>query len=164
MSGLDAVDRNILRLLRLDARMSNARLAEEVGLSASACLRRIRNLETAGVIRGYTTVIDTGSQEAAMTVIVNITLERQTEDYLARFETAIRKHPEIRECYLMTGDADYLLRVEVDNAAAFERVHTDVLSTLPGVARIQSSFAIRNAFAARGRPRARAATGDGRGR
>lgn len=153
MASLDAVDRNIIRLLRLDARMSNARLAEEVGLSPSACLRRIRNLENAGVIRGYTAIIDTGSLETATTVIVNITLERQTEDYLTRFETAIRKYPEIRECYLMTGDADYLLRVEVDNAGAFERVHTDVLSTLPGVSRIQSSFAIRNAFAVRGRAR-----------
>ncbi len=160
MASLDAVDRNIIRLLRLDARMSNARLAEEVGLSPSACLRRIRNLESAGVIRGYTAIIDTGSMETATTVIVNITLERQTEDYLTRFETAIRKYPEIRECYLMTGDADYLLRVEVDNAGAFERVHTEVLSTLPGVSRIQSSFAIRNAFAVRGRARAGLAKAD----
>lgn len=149
MTGLDAIDRNIIRLLRLDARMSNARLAEEVGLSPSACLRRIRQLEHSGVIRGYTAVIDHALPEATMAVIVNITLERQTEDYLTRFESAVRKHPEIRECYLMTGSADYLLRVEVENAGAFERVHTEILSTLPGVSRIHSSFAIRNALAAR---------------
>lgn len=153
MTGLDTVDRNIIRLLRLDARMSNARLAGEVGLSPSACLRRIRQLEHSGVIRGYTAIIDHALPDATMAVIVNITLERQTEDYLARFETAVRKHPEIRECYLMTGSADYLLRVEVENAAAFERVHTEILSTLPGVSRIHSSFAIRNALAARARGR-----------
>lgn len=155
MTGLDTVDRNIIRLLRLDARMSNARLAGEVGLSPSACLRRIRQLEHSGVIRGYTAIIDHALPDATMAVIVNITLERQTEDYLARFETAVRKHPEIRECYLMTGSADYLLRVEVENAAAFERVHTEILSTLPGVSRIHSSFAIRNALAARARGRGR---------
>ncbi|MGI6247455.1 MAG: Lrp/AsnC family transcriptional regulator [Pseudochelatococcus sp.] len=153
MTGLDTVDRNIIRLLRLDARMSNARLAGEVGLSPSACLRRIRQLEHSGVIRGYTAIIDHALPDATMAVIVNITLERQTEDYLARFETAVRKHPEIRECYLMTGSADYLLRLEVENAAAFERVHTEILSTLPGVSRIHSSFAIRNALAARARGR-----------
>lgn len=157
MTTLDAIDRNIIRLLRLNARMSNATLAAEVGLSPSACLRRIRNLEHSGVIRGYTALLDHSAQETAMTVIVNITLERQTEDFLTRFETAVRKHPEIRECYLMTGSADYLLRVEVENAAAFERVHTEVLSTLPGVSRIHSSFAIRNAMAARHRARLPAA-------
>ncbi|MFC0216948.1 DNA-binding Lrp family transcriptional regulator [Pseudochelatococcus lubricantis] len=162
MTGLDTIDRNIIRLLRLDARMSNARLAEEVGLSPSACLRRIRQLEHSGVIRGYTAIIDHALPETTMAVIVNITLERQTEDYLTRFETAVRKHPEIRECYLMTGSADYLLRVEVENAAAFERVHTEILSTLPGVSRIHSSFAIRNALAARSRSRAPLAVRSGK--
>lgn len=151
MAGLDAIDRNIVRLLRLNARMSNTKLAEEVGLSPSACLRRIRILEHEGVIRGYTALVDHASREAAMAVIINITLERQTEDYLNRFEAAVRKYPEIQECYLMTGGADYLLRVEVENAAEFERIHTDILSTLPGVLRIHSSFSIRNVLAARRR-------------
>jgi DNA-binding Lrp family transcriptional regulator len=153
MTGLDTIDRNIVRLLRLNARMSNAKLAAEVGLSPSACLRRIRQLERSGVLRGYTAIVDHASREAVMAVIVNITLDRQTEDYLSRFEAAVRKYPEIHECYLMTGDADYLLRVEVENAAEFERIHTEVLSTLPGVSRIHSSFAIRNVLAVRSRVR-----------
>jgi len=149
MPGLDTIDRNILRLLRLDARMSNARLAGEVSLSPSACLRRIKIMEQAGVIRGYTALVDTSAGEATIAVIINITLERQTEEYLDRFEAAVGKHPEIRECYLMTGGSDYLVRVEVGNAGEFERIHKEVLSTLPGVLRIHSSFSIRNVLAAR---------------
>ncbi|MBM7046820.1 Lrp/AsnC family transcriptional regulator [Rhizobium lusitanum] len=149
MAALDAIDRNILRLLRLNARLSNARLASEVGLSPSACLRRIRLMEQAGVIRGYTALVDTSQAETAIAVIINITLERQTEDHLDRFEAAVRKHPEIRECFLMTGGSDYLLRVEVANPGDFERIHKDILSTLPGVLRIHSSFSIRNVLATR---------------
>jgi DNA-binding Lrp family transcriptional regulator len=146
---LDAIDRNILRLLRLNARMSNASLAAEVGLSPSACLRRIRMMEKGGVIRGYTALVDTSNAEATIAVIINITLERQTEDYLDRFEAAVRKHPEIRECFLMTGGSDYLLRVEVATAGEFERIHKEILSALPGVLRIHSSFSIRNVLASR---------------
>jgi DNA-binding Lrp family transcriptional regulator len=148
---LDAIDRNILRLLRLNARMSNASLAAEVGLSPSACLRRIRMMEKGGVIRGYTALVDTSNAEATIAVIINITLERQTEDYLDRFEAAVRKHPEIRECFLMTGGSDYLLRVEVATAGEFERIHKEILSALPGVLRIHSSFSIRNVLASRDR-------------
>lgn len=151
MTAMDATDRNILRLLRLNARMSTASIAQEVGLSPSTCLRRIRLLEHSGVIRGYTALVDHSARDAAMAVIINITLERQTEDFLNRFEAAVRRHPEIQECYLMTGGSDYLLRVEVENAAEFERIHTEILSTLPGVARIHSSFSIRNVLAARRR-------------
>ncbi|MBB3771679.1 MULTISPECIES: Lrp/AsnC family transcriptional regulator [Ancylobacter] len=153
MSALDATDRNILRLLRLDARMSTAKIAEEVGLSASTCLRRIKLMEHSGVIRGYTALIDHAAREAGMAVIINITLERQTEDYLNRFEAAVRRHPEIQECYLMTGGSDYLLRVEVETPGDFERIHTEILSTLPGVLRIHSSFSIRNVLGARRRAR-----------
>lgn len=153
MHALDATDHRILQHLRLDARVSNAKLAEEVGLSPSACLRRVRLLERQGVIRGYTVLTDPGTRENGLTVIVNITLERQTEDYFRRFETAVRRHPEIRECYLMTGGSDYLLQVEVDNSGEFERVHTDILSTLPGVVRVHSSFSIRNVLASRSAPR-----------
>ncbi|OWV72922.1 transcriptional regulator [Rhizobium sp. R339] len=149
MPALDATDRNILRLLRLDARMSNAKLAAEVGLSPSACLRRIKIMEKTGVIRGYTALLDTSNADAMIAVIINITLERQTEDYLDRFEAAVRRHPEIRECFLMTGGSDYLLRVEVANAGEFERIHKEILSALPGVLRIHSSFSIRNVLATR---------------
>ncbi|KZS55044.1 MULTISPECIES: Lrp/AsnC family transcriptional regulator [Rhizobium] len=153
MPALDAIDRNILRLLRLDARMSNAKLAAEIGLSPSACLRRIKIMEKSGVIRGYTALIDTGNADEMIAVIINITLERQTEDYLDRLEAAVRRHPEIRECFLMTGGSDYLLRVEVANAGEFERIHKEILSTLPGVLRIHSSFSIRNVLATRTRGR-----------
>ncbi|MBB3138735.1 DNA-binding Lrp family transcriptional regulator [Rhizobium pisi] len=149
MHALDTIDRNILRLLRLDARMSNAKLAAEIGLSPSACLRRIKIMEKSGVIRGYTALVDTGNADATIAVIINITLERQTEDYLDRFEAAVRRHPEIRECFLMTGGSDYLLRVEVANAGEFERIHKEILSALPGVLRIHSSFSIRNVLATR---------------
>lgn len=147
---LDAVDRNILRLLRLDARTSNAKLAQEVGLSPSACLRRVKLLEDSGTIRGYTALVNTSNPGAEIAVIINITLERQTEDYLDRFEAAIRRHPEIKECYLMTGGSDYMLRVDVENAVEFERIHKMILSALPGVLRIHSSFSIRNVLATRG--------------
>ncbi|MBN9982592.1 Lrp/AsnC family transcriptional regulator [Rhizobium laguerreae] len=153
MPALDAIDRNILRLLRLDARMSNAKLAAEIGLSPSACLRRIKIMEKLGVIRGYTVLVDTGNADEMIAVIINITLERQTEDYLDRLEAAVRRHPEIRECFLMTGGSDYLLRVEVANAGEFERIHKEILSTLPGVLRIHSSFSIRNVLATRTRGR-----------
>ncbi|NZD54621.1 Lrp/AsnC family transcriptional regulator [Rhizobium leguminosarum] len=153
MAALDAIDRNILRLLRLDARMSNAKLAAEIGLSPSACLRRIKIMEKSGVIRGYSVLVDTGNADEMIAVIINITLERQTEDYLDRLEAAVRRHPEIRECFLMTGGSDYLLRVEVANAGEFERIHKEILSTLPGVLRIHSSFSIRNVLATRTRGR-----------
>ncbi|MBY3222725.1 Lrp/AsnC family transcriptional regulator [Rhizobium laguerreae] len=153
MPALDAIDRNILRLLRLDARMSNAKLAAEIGLSPSACLRRIKIMEKSGVIRGYTVLVETGNADEMIAVIINITLERQTEDYLDRLEAAVRRHPEIRECFLMTGGSDYLLRVEVANAGEFERIHKEILSTLPGVLRIHSSFSIRNVLATRTRGR-----------
>ncbi|GGB59060.1 AsnC family transcriptional regulator [Tistrella bauzanensis] len=146
---LDQIDERMVRLLRKDGRMSNARLAEAVGLSQSACLRRLRLLETSGVIRGYTALIDVPADEEPTVVIVQITLERQTEEVLNRFEMAVRRCPEVRECYLMTGLSDYLLRVETDDAAAYERIHKEVLSRMPGVARIQSSFAIRTVIRSR---------------
>lgn len=149
MTALDAIDRSLLRLLRLDARMSNARLSVEVGLSPSACLRRIKLMEQAGIIRGYTALVDASDADATIAVIINITLERQTEEHLDRFEAAVRKYPEIRECFLMTGGSDYLLRVEVENAGEFERIHKEILSKLPGVLRIHSSFSIRNVLATR---------------
>lgn len=140
---MDEIDRRMVRLLRADGRMSNAKLAEAVGLSQSACLRRLHGLEHAGIIRGYTAIIADPDAKPRDVVIVQITLERQTEEFLRRFEAAVRKVPEVAECFLMTGMADYLMHVEVADAADYERVHTENLSTLPGVARIQSNFAMR---------------------
>jgi DNA-binding Lrp family transcriptional regulator len=143
MQTLDDTDRAILRLLRADGRMSNADLAEAVSLSPSACLRRVRLLEHRGIIRGYTALIEEAAPRDLVVVIVQITLDRQTDEHLRRFEEAVRRCPEVRECYLMTGIADYLLRVEARDAADYERIHKEALSRMPGVARIQSSFAIR---------------------
>lgn len=140
---MDEIDRAIIRALRADGRMPNAALANAVGLSASACLRRLRLLEARGTIRGYTVLVDEPSPAGVVTVIVQITLERQTDDHLRRFEDAVRRCPEVRQCHLMTGIADYLLRVEARDAADYERIHKEALSRMPGVARIQSSFAIR---------------------
>ncbi len=140
---MDELDRAILRALREDARITNAALAGAVGLSASACLRRVRLLERSGTIRGYTVITDEPAPRDQVTVIVQITLERQTDEHLKRFEDAVRKCPEVKECHLMTGMSDYLLRVEARDAADYERLHKDWLSRMPGVARIQSAFAIR---------------------
>ncbi|TCI00608.1 Lrp/AsnC family transcriptional regulator [Roseococcus sp. SYP-B2431] len=143
MHALDEIDLTMLRHLRQDARITNAALAEAVGLSPSACLRRLRLMERGGTIRGYTVVLEEPSEPGQVTVIVQITLDRQTDQHLRRFEAAVRRCPEVRQCFLMTGVADYLLRVEARDAADYERIHKEQLSRMPGVARIQSSFAIR---------------------
>jgi len=144
MPKLDAIDRRIIGLLRTNGRLPNNELAAQVGLSASACLRRVRLLEESGTIRGYAAIIADGAAETEVVAIVRITLDKQTEDYLNRFEAAVRMHPEIVECFLMTGDADYLLRAAAASTADYERIHKEVLSRLPGVARINSSFAMRS--------------------
>ncbi|MGU3667169.1 Lrp/AsnC family transcriptional regulator [Methylobacterium sp. A49B] len=147
---MDETDRRIIQVLRGDGRISNADLAAAVSLSASACHRRVRALETSGIIRGYTALV--GAADApGLVVLTQFTLDRQTEDYLNRFEAAVRRCPEVQDCYLMTGSADYLVKLRVIDAADYERLHKDVLSRLPGVARLQSSFAIRTVVAA-GRP------------
>lgn len=147
---IDDADQRILKALRQDGRITNAALAGTVGLSQSACLRRLRLLESRGVIRGYTAIIEEPQERDTVTVIVQITLDRQTEEHLSRFEGAVKRLPEVRDCFLMTGMSDYLLRVEVRDAADYERIHKEQLSRLPGVARIQSSFAIRRVIGARG--------------
>jgi len=145
----DPVDRRILQRLRADGRVSNSDLAQAVGLSPSACLRRVRRLEERGVIRGYTAVLANDDDEGVV-AYVEITLEKQTDDHMRRFEAAVRNHPEIRDCYLMAGAADYIVRAVAPNIAAYEVIHKDVLSRLPGVSRIHSSLAIRNVLAAAG--------------
>ncbi|MFG1294790.1 Lrp/AsnC family transcriptional regulator [Xanthobacter variabilis] len=149
MPTLDDVDERIIRVLRRDGRISNADLAAEVGLSPSACLRRMRHLERTGVIRGYTALLNSNGADDKLVVITQITLDRQTEEFLNRFEAAVRRCPEVTDCYLMTGLADYIVKIEVKNAADYERLHKEVLSRLPGVARIQSSFAIRTVVSGR---------------
>ncbi|MCJ2012414.1 Lrp/AsnC family transcriptional regulator [Methylobacterium sp. J-076] len=144
---MDDIDRRILQALRADGRISNADLAAAVGLSASACHRRVRVLEEAGIIRGYTAIIGGVTDAPGLVVLTQFTLDRQTEDYLNRFEAAVRRCPEVQDCYLMTGSADYLVKIKIADAADYERLHKEVLSRLPGVARLQSSFAIRTVVA-----------------
>src|SRR3546814_10315392 len=112
MQALDDADRRILTRLRLHGRITNSALAAEFGLSPSACLRRVRLLEQSGVIRGYTAIVSGAAPDKGTIAIVQIELERQTEEYLVRFEAALRRHPEIQEWYLMTGVGDYILRVQ----------------------------------------------------
>ncbi|HEU4484691.1 MAG TPA: Lrp/AsnC family transcriptional regulator [Povalibacter sp.] len=140
---LDRFDRAILQTLQLDGRISNSALAERVSLSESACLRRVRALEASGLIEGYTARINQQRAGCPVNVFVNITLDRQDEVDLRKFEEAVRKLPEVMECYLMTGDYDYTLRVVVADTADYERIHSKHLTRLPGVARIHSSFALR---------------------
>jgi len=139
----DRIDRAILSALQRDGRKSNVVLAEDVHLSESACLRRVRQLEDAGVIARYVMLVDQRRVGYPTDVFVQIRLHRQQGEDLARFEAAVKEVPEVMECYLMTGEADYLLRVIVADAADFERLHTQHLTRLPGVARVHSSFALR---------------------
>ncbi len=140
---LDAIDRQILTHLQRNARMSNARLAERVGLSPAPCLRRIRALEEAGIIRDYVALVDSRTVDRAVTVFIEIRLDLQVKDRLDILERAIREWPEVLECNLMTGDADYLLRVAVPDVDAYEHFLRDKLTRLEGVASIKSSFALK---------------------
>ena len=142
MHSLDAIDRNILNHLQRNGRISNVDLAREVGLSPSACLRRMRELEASGLIDRYTAVLNQAAAGFDLSVFVQVTLERQIESALETFERSIADRPEVMECYLMTGDADYLLRVVVSDVAAYERFLKDHLTRIPGVASIKSSFAL----------------------
>ena len=140
---LDGIDRRILKTLQGNARIRNVELAEEVGLSPSPCLRRVRALESAGVIKGYVTLVDQNQVDLPVSVFVSVSLEKQIEPVLDVFEEHIRQRPEVMECYLMTGDADYLLRVVTADLAAYERFLLNHLTRIPGVASIKSSFALK---------------------
>ena len=140
---LDKFDRVILQTLQQEGRIANSTLAERVNLSESACLRRMRALEESGLIEGYTARINQALAGCPVNVFVSITLDRQDQTDLHAFEQAVRKLPEVMDCYLMTGDYDYLLRVVVADTADFERVHSQHLTRLPHVARVHSSFALR---------------------
>lgn len=142
-NSLDRVDYRLLRVLQIDARISHVDLAGKVGLSPSACARRIRQLEAAGVIRGYRADLDLAALGLGTTVIIRITLESQSEDALGAFEKAVGRIPDVLSCHLMSGSDDYLVLVLARDIEDFERIHKRHLSRLPGVARIHSSFAMR---------------------
>jgi DNA-binding Lrp family transcriptional regulator len=140
---LDKYDRSILAALQADGRISNVQLAAKVNLSESACLRRVRALEEAGYIDRYVALVNQSRVGLGGNVLVHIGLHREEQSELAAFEAAVQDIPEVMECYLMTGEFDYLLRVVVADMADFERLHKEALTRLPGVARVNSSVAIR---------------------
>ena len=139
---LDDLDRKILEHLQADGRMSLADLAYKVGLSPSPCLRRVRNLERAGVISRYVAVLDQRAVGLPVSVFVSIKLEKQREEQLNRFAKAVERWPEVLECYLMTGSRDYWLRVVVPDLDAYERFVKQKLTRVEGIASIESSFAL----------------------
>jgi len=143
LNNLDATDRRILEVLQSDARIANVDLAQQVNLSPSPCLRRVRRLEEEGYVRGYVSLLDPAAIGLPVSVFVQISLERQVDDALDEFERQIVSRPEVMECYLMTGDSDYLLRVVAPDIAAFQRFLLDHLTRIPGVASIKSSFALK---------------------
>jgi Lrp/AsnC family leucine-responsive transcriptional regulator len=140
---LDKFDKAILGELQRDGRISNVHLAGLVNLSESACLRRVRTLEESGLIERYAALLNQKKVGLSGTVFVHIALRREEQSELAAFEEAVRNIPEVMECYLMTGEFDYLLRVVVADMADFERLHNEALTRLPGVSRVNSSVAIR---------------------
>ncbi|WP_170573743.1 Lrp/AsnC family transcriptional regulator [Ruegeria atlantica] len=144
--GIDTTDRKILAALQRDGRMSNAELSEQVNLSPSACHRRVQRLEADGYIRNYVALLDARKMSVPTTVFVEITLQGQAEEVLNAFEKAVARIPDVLECHLMAGTADYILKVVAENTEDFARIHRQYLSRLPGVAQMQSSFALRTVF------------------
>ena len=143
MFGIDDTDRRILRRLQKSGRLSNAELADQINLSASACHRRVQRLEKEGIIKGYVALLNARKVDRPTTVFVEITLSGQADEVLDAFERAVARIPDVLECHLMAGSADYLLKVVAGDTEDFARIHRRYLACLPGVAQMQSSFALR---------------------
>ncbi|MDG1289267.1 MAG: Lrp/AsnC family transcriptional regulator [Lentibacter sp.] len=143
---IDETDRRILRVLQRQGRISNAELSEAANLSASACHRRVQRLEKEGYIRDYVALLNARKMGVPTTVFVEITLQAQADEVLDAFEKAVGRIPDVLECHLMAGSADYLLKVVAENTDDFARIHRQHLARLPGVAQMQSSFALRTVF------------------
>ncbi len=146
MDDIDETDARILRVLQKAGRISNADLSDKVNLSQSACHRRVQRLEQSGIIRDYVALLNPRKVDRRTTVFVEITLKGQTDDILDAFEREVRLIPDVLECHLMAGTADYLLKVVAQDTDDFARIHRRSLSRLPGVAQMQSSFALRTVF------------------
>ena len=140
---IDAIDQRILSELQADGRISNQDLAARVGLSPSPCLRRVRQLEEAGVIQSYVGLVDPAALGLQVTAFVRVRLDGQDDRHLTMFENAVADFPEVMECYLMTGESDYQLRVLVSSLAAFEEFLRQKLTRIEGVSQVTSSFALR---------------------
>ncbi len=143
---LDTTDRRILTALQKNGRMSNAEISEVVNLSPSACHRRVARLEADGYIKNYVALLDPRKIGLPTTVFVEITLQGQTDEVLDAFEIAVSRIPDVLECHLMAGTADYVLKVVAEDTEDFARIHRQHLTRLPGVAQMQSSFALRTVF------------------
>ena len=140
---LDALDLRILRELQADAGVSNVELARRVGLSPSPCLARVKQLEAAGVIRQYVALLDPERLGLQLNVFISISLKHQTRAALEAFEAKVAVRAEVMECYLMTGDADYLIRVAMPDIGSLERFIVDELSPMEEIEKIRSSFALK---------------------
>ncbi len=140
---LDEIDRRILRALQRNGRMSNGEMSESVNLSPSACHRRVQRLEKEGYIRDYVALLDARKLKVPTTVFVEITLQGQADEVLDAFEKSVARIPDVLECHLMAGSADYLLKVVAEDTDDFARIHRQYLARLPGVRQMQSSFALR---------------------
>lgn len=140
---LDATDLRILEELQRDASLSNVELARRIHLSPSPCLARVKALEAANVIRRYVALVDPPALGIGLNVFISISLKSQDKQALADFERRIAEHDEIMECYLMTGDADYLIRVAVTDIGALEQFILEHLTSIPGIDKIRSSFALK---------------------
>lgn len=140
---LDQIDRRILTVLQKFGRTSSAEISDLVNLSPSACHRRVQRLEADGFIKGYVALLDPKKVSRPTTVFVEITLSGQADEVLDAFEKAVARVPDVLECHLMAGTADYLLKVVAGDTEDFARIHRKYLATLPGVAQMQSSFALR---------------------
>lgn len=143
MFELDATDTRILNVLQKRGRISNADLSEAVNLSASACHRRVQRLEASGIIRDYVALLDPRKLGRPTVVFVEITLSGQADEVLEAFERGVKLIPDVLECHLMAGTADYLLKVVAEDTEDFARIHRRYLARLPGVAQMHSSFALR---------------------
>jgi len=142
---LDDFDRRIIAVLAREGRATAVELSARIGLSPSACTRRLQNLEASGVIAGYRAVIDPAAVSLGVKAFVEVTLERQNDETLHAFETALAKCPNVLSCHLMSGGSDYLIELVAEDLSDFARLHANVLSRLPGVSRIESKFALRQA-------------------
>ncbi|RDU97761.1 Lrp/AsnC family transcriptional regulator [Trinickia dinghuensis] len=140
---LDRIDIGILNHLQQNAKITNAELAAAVNLSTTPCFNRVRALEKLGLVKQQVTLLDPEPLGLSINVFIQVSLEKQVEDALQRFEQAISEQPEVMECYLMSGDADYLLRVVMPDMRALERFIIERLTTIPGVSNIRSSFALK---------------------
>ncbi|MGA1634858.1 MAG: Lrp/AsnC family transcriptional regulator [Gemmobacter sp.] len=143
MLALDAIDRRLLSVLQRSGRITNAELAEAVNLSASACHRRVQRLESEGIIARYVAILDARRMGRPTTVFVEITLQSQADEVLEAFERAVARVPDLLECHLTAGTADYLLKILARDTDDFARIHRQYLTRLPGVAQMHSSFALR---------------------